>query len=65
MTVTASGRPLAEAQVLAQYPNDTWLLEQTDTFGRATLSFHSELPMTVFCAAPGHRAEVARDWRAV
>ena len=64
VTVTASRKPLAKALVLAQYPNDTWLLERTDTFGRATFSFHSELPMTVFCAAPGHRAEVVRDWRA-
>ena len=64
VTVTALGRPLAGAWVLAQYPNDTWLLERTDTFGRVGFSFHSELPMTVFCAAPGHRGTVVRGWRA-
>ena len=37
--------------------------QQTDTLGRAVFDFHSELPITVFCAAPGHRAHVERDWR--
>ncbi len=61
--VTSSGDPLADAQVLVQYPNDTWLIERTDSFGRATFALHSELPMTVLVAAPGHRGSVVREWR--
>ena len=63
VVVSAGGAPIPGAQVLAQYPNHTWQIERTDTFGRAGFSFHSELPITVFCAAPGHRGAVARDWR--
>ena len=63
VSVTASGSPLADAQVLAQYPNDTWLMERTDSFGRASFSFHSDLPMLVFCASPGFRGRVVRDWQ--
>ena len=35
---------------------------ETDTFGRVAFGFHSELPITVFCAAPGYAAHVERDW---
>ena len=63
VSVTAEGRPLGGATVLALYPNKTWMMEETDTFGRAHFGFHSELPITVFCAAPGHRARVERSWR--
>ena len=63
VTVTAAGQPLAGAQVVALYPNKTWMKESTDSFGRAAFGFHSQLPITVFCAAPGHRAHVIRDWR--
>ena len=62
VAVTARGRPLAEATVLALYPNKTWVKEETDTFGRAHFGFHSELPINVFCAAPAHCAHVERDW---
>ena len=63
VSVSAAGRPLAGAQVVALYPNKTWMEETTDTFGRVAFEFHSELPITVFCAAPGHGGQVARDWR--
>ena len=32
------------------------MIEETDTFGRIQFGFHSDLPITVFCAAPAHRA---------
>ena len=38
-------------------------MEETDSFGRVRFGFHSEVPITVFCAAPGHRARVERGWR--
>ena len=60
---TAQGRPLAGATVLALYPNRTWMQEVTDTFGRVQFGFHSELPITVFFAAPAHRARAERGWR--
>ena len=63
VSVTAEGRPLGGATVLALYPNKTWMMEETDTFGRVRFGFHSELPITVFCAAPAHRARVERCWR--
>ena len=62
VSVTAQGRPLAGATVLALYPNRTWMQEMTDTFGRVRFGFHSELPITVYCAAPAHRARVERGW---
>ena len=60
--VSAAGQPLADAQVVALYPNKTWLEGKTDTFGRVAFGFHSELPITVFCAALGYAAHVERDW---
>ena len=63
VSVSAAGRPLAGARVVALYPNKTWMEGKTDTFGRVAFGFHSELPIIVFCAAPGHGAHVERDWR--
>ena len=63
VSVTAGGRPVSGATVLALYPNKTWMIEETDSFGRVQFGFHSEVPITVFCAAPAHRAHVERDWR--
>ena len=60
--VSAAGQPLAGAQVVALYPNKTWMEGKTDAFGRVGFGFHSELPITVFCAAAGHTAHVERDW---
>lgn len=63
VSVFAGGQPLAGVQVVTLYPNKTWMEGKTDTFGRIAFGFHSELPITVFCAAPGYRAAVARNWR--
>ena len=63
VAVSAAGRPLAGAKVVALYPNKTWMEGETDTFGRVGFGFHSELPITVFCAMPGHTAHVERDWQ--
>ncbi len=62
VSVFVSGRPLAGAKVVALYPNKTWMGGETDAFGRVTFGFHSELPITVFCAAPEHSAYVECDW---
>ena len=63
VSVSADGRPLAGAQVVAIYPNKTRMEATSDTFGRARFDFFTSLPITVFCAAPNHGAFVARDWR--
>ena len=63
ISVYADGQPLAGAKVVALYPNKTWMEGDTDTFGRVGFDFHSELPITVFCAAPGYSAQVEREWR--
>lgn len=60
--VYAGKQPLKDAHVLALYPNKTWKSETTDSFGRVHFALHSNLPMTVFCAAPAHCGEVVYDW---
>ncbi len=60
--VTSSAEPLVGAKLLALYPNNTWMQGETDTFGRVSFGFHSDLPITVYCAAPGYHACVAHDW---
>ena len=57
----ASGKPLADAHVLALYPNKTFLEARTNAFGQADFRLHSRVPMTVFCAAPGYSAAVATE----
>ena len=61
--VTAGGQPLVGARVVAHYPNKTWREAITDSFGRAAFGFYAELPIIVYCAAPGHAGHVERDWR--
>ena len=63
MLVSAGSRPLAGAQVVVHYPNKTWMQAETDSFGRARFGFHSDLPITVFCAAPAFAGHAERDWR--
>ncbi len=63
ITVRRDGRPLADADVLALFPNKTWKRTPTDRHGEARLELHSvHLPMTVFAAAAGCVAYVERAW---
>jgi len=63
VTVRSGGSPLAGADVLALFPNNTWKQDRTDTEGEARLDLHSvHLPMTVFVARDGFAAHVERDW---
>ena len=58
-----AGEPLAGADVLALFPNDTWKYATTGEHGKAALDLHSShLPMTVFAAATGFSARVRHDW---
>ena len=63
VTVRSGGSPLAGADVLALFPNNTWKRSRTDTDGEARLDLHSvHLPMTVFVAREGYAAHVERRW---
>ncbi len=62
VSVTASDHPAVGAQVVALYPNKTWIEATTDSFGSARFGFYAALPITVYCAAPGHAGAVTRNW---
>ena len=66
VTVRCAGDPLAGADVLALFPNNTWKRAATDEHGEAILDLHStHLPMTVFAAAAGHTARACYNWTPV
>ena len=63
VTVRRDGSPLVRAEVLALFPNDTWVAAHTDSAGDASLDLHTtSLPMTVFVAAQGCAAHVESGW---
>ena len=63
ITVHCDGQPLADADVLALFPNKTWRHASTNDSGEARLDLHStHLPMTVFAAASGYAARVEHEW---
>ena len=63
VTVHHEGGPVASADVLVLFPNKTSKQGVTNDHGEASVELHAtDLPMTVFVAAPGFRAHVERDW---
>ena len=63
ITVRADGQPLPGSDVLTLFPDKTWKRATTGENGEAEVDLHTtHLPMTVFVAAPGHRAHLERDW---
>ena len=63
VVVFSSGRPVADADVLALFPNKTWRRGTTDENGEAILNLHSlHLPMTVYVATAGYRAHLEHGW---
>ena len=63
VTVRAEGQPLPGADVLVLFPNRTWAQSVADDNGEADIDLYTaDLPMTVYCAAPGYAASLARDW---
>ena len=63
VTVRSEGRPLPGADVLVLFPNRTWKHAVADEHGEAAVDLHTtELPMTVFAAAPGCAACLVREW---
>ncbi len=61
VTNESTGKPLSGIHVLMLYPNRTYLEAETDSFGRASFTLHSKLPMTIFCARDGFAARVTHD----
>ena len=63
ITIHCDGQPIAEVDVLALFPNNTWQHTSTNERGEAWLHLHStHLPMTVFAAASGYAARLEREW---
>ena len=63
IAVRAAGRPLPDADLLVLFPNRTWRRAATGGDGIAAVSLHTtELPLTVYAAAPGHAAHAEREW---
>ncbi len=64
VTVHSGGEPLPGIEVLALFPNKTWVRATTDEAGEAALDLYTtHLPMTVYAAGPGHTAGLEREWR--
>ena len=63
ISVRSIGKPLANAVVLALFPNKTWKQAVTDANGEAVVNLHStHLPMVVFASAQGFAAGMEQDW---
>ena len=63
VTVHSRGEPLAGIEVLALFPNKTWVHATTDEAGDAILDLYTtNLPITIYAAGPGHAAGLERAW---
>ncbi|WP_446831658.1 ATP-binding protein [Candidatus Foliamicus sp.] len=63
VTVHSGGEPLAGIEVLALFPNKTWVQAFTDETGEAALDLYTtHLPMTVYAAGRRYRAGLKRAW---
>ncbi len=63
IAVHSEGQPLAGADVLALFPNKTYLKSKTDAAGEVAFDLHStHLPMTVYAAAPAYAAGLHLEW---
>ena len=63
VTVHSRGEPLAGIDVLALFPNKTWVRATTDEAGDAALDLYTtNLPMTIYAAGPGYTAGLERAW---
>lgn len=63
VTVHSKGDPLSGVEVLALYPNKTWVRGVTNEAGEAGVNLYTtHLPMTVYVATPGHAAGIERNW---
>ncbi len=64
VTVHSRGEPLADIEVLALFPNKTWVRATTDEVGDAALDLYTaHMPMTIYAAGPGYAAGLERAWK--
>ncbi len=63
VTVHSGGEPLAGIEVLALFPNKTWVRAITDEAGNAALDLYTtHLPMRIYAAGPGYAAGLQQGW---
>ena len=63
VSVHSGNHPVANAEVLALFPNETRIAAITDANGRASAELYTtNLPMTVFVGADGYCAHIQRAW---
>ncbi len=63
VSVHAEGLPIEGVDVLAIFPNKTWLQSTTNESGEAEFNLYtSNLPMTVYAALPGYAAGFKDEW---
>ena len=63
VTVHRDGRPVAGADLLALFPDNTWQQATTDQSGEAAIDLYAtNLPMTVFVAAKAFAAHLEHGW---
>ncbi len=63
VTVHSAGEPLAGIEVLALFPNKTWVQAVTDESGEASLNLYTtHLPMTIYATGAGYTAGIERGW---
>lgn len=63
VTIHCGGEPLPGIEVLALFPNKTWVRATTDGAGEAALDLYTtHLPMTVYAAGPGYGAGLEQVW---
>ena len=63
ITIHSEGEPLAGIEILALFPNKTWVRATTDDSGNAALDLYTtDLPMTIYAAGLGYSAGLERNW---
>ena len=63
ITAHSEGKPLAGIEVIALFPNKTWVHAVTDESGDAVLELYTtHLPMTIYAAGLGYRAGLKTGW---
>lgn len=63
ISVSVESQPLSGVEILAIFPNKTWVTAATDKYGAVRLKLYSvDQPMKVFAASTGFAAYLASDW---